>query len=55
MPAQEHPVTVACKVLAVIRSSHYYRPTDSFDEAKLKRTIKKTAAEWPSIKHNQFM
>ena len=48
MLAQEVPVTVACDVLGVARSSYYYRPVESCDEDKLKGAIKETAAEWPT-------
>ena len=54
MLAQEHPVTVACKVLEVTRSSYYYRPTESADEAKLKEAIKETAAEWPTYGYRRI-
>jgi len=54
MLAQEHPVTVACKVLEVTRSSYYYRPTESADEAKLKGAIKETAAEWPTYGYRRI-
>jgi putative transposase len=54
MLAQEYPVTVACKVLDVTRSSYYYRPTESPDEAKLKGAIKKTAAEWPTYGYRRI-
>lgn len=47
MLAEEYPVTVACEVLGVGRSSYYYRPVELSDEARLKEAIKKTAAEWP--------
>jgi len=54
MLAQEYPVTVACKVLEVSRSSYYYRSTESPDEAKLKGAIKKTAAIWPTYGYRRI-
>jgi putative transposase len=54
MLAQEYPVTVACKVLEVSRSSYYYRSTESPDEAKLKGAIKKTAATWPTYGYRRI-
>jgi len=54
MLAQEYPVTVACEVLKVTRSSYYYRPTKPPDEAKLKGAIKKTAAEWPTYGYRRI-
>jgi putative transposase len=54
MLVQEYPVTVACEVLEVTRSSYYYRPTESLDEAKLKGAIKKTAAEWPTYGYRRI-
>jgi putative transposase len=54
MLAQEYPVTVACEVLGITRSSYYYRPTESPDEAKLKGAIKKTAAEWPAYGYRRI-
>ena len=54
MVAQEHSVTVACEVLGVGRSSYYYRPVESPNEAKLKGAIKKTAAEWPTYGYRRI-
>ncbi len=47
MLAQNYPVTVACRVLGVARSSYYYQALGSPDEASLREEIKKTSAEWP--------
>jgi transposase InsO family protein len=54
MLAQEYPVTVACRVLEVTRSSYYYRSIESPDEAELKGAIKKTAAEWPTYGYRRI-
>jgi hypothetical protein len=51
MLAEEYPVTVACEVLGVVRSSYYYQPVASPDDVKLKGAIKKTAAEASTIFH----
>jgi len=48
MLAEEVSVTVACEVLGCARSSYYYQPVESPDEAELKEGIKETAAEWPT-------
>jgi len=52
--AREYPLTVACEMLGVPRSSYYYQPVKSPDEAKLKRAIKKTAAEWPTYGYRRI-
>jgi transposase InsO family protein len=54
MLAQEDPLTVACEMLGVPRSSYYYQPVKSPDEAKLKGAIKKTAAEWPTYGYRRI-
>ncbi|TET49123.1 MAG: transposase, partial [Anaerolineales bacterium] len=54
MLAQEYPLTVACEVLGVPRSSYYYQPVKSPDETKLKGAIKKTAAEWPTYGYRRI-
>jgi transposase InsO family protein len=54
MLAQEYPLTVACELLGVPRSSYYYQPVKSPDEAKLKGAIKKTAAEWPTYGYRRI-
>jgi len=45
--AQDYPVTAVCEILELARSSYYYQPTVSPDEAHLREEIKKTSAEWP--------
>jgi len=45
--AQDYPVTVVCEILELARSSYYYQPIVSPDEAHLREEIKKTSAEWP--------
>ena len=52
--AQGYPLTVACEMLGVPRSSYYYQPVKSPDEAKLKGAIKKTAAEWPTYGYRRI-
>lgn len=47
MLAQDYPVTVVCEILELARSSYYYQPIVSPDEAHLREEIKKTSAEWP--------
>jgi putative transposase len=54
MLAEAYPVTVACEVLGVSRSSYYYQPSESPDEARLKGAIKKTAAEWPTYGYRRI-
>jgi transposase InsO family protein len=54
MLAEEYPVTVSCDVLGVSRSSYYYQPTESPNDAKLKGAIKKTAAEWPTYGYRRI-
>ena len=54
MLAQEVPVAVACEVLGCARSSYYYQPVESPDEAKLKRAIKETAADWPTYGYRRI-
>ena len=39
MLAQSYPVAVCCEVLGVARSSYYYQPVVSPDEARLKAAI----------------
>jgi putative transposase len=54
MLAEEYPVTVACEILGVSRSSYYYQPIEPSDETKLKGAIKKTAAEWPTYGYRRI-
>jgi len=54
MLTEEYPVKVACEVLGVTRSSYYYQPVESPDEAKLRGAIKKTAAEWPTYGYRRI-
>jgi len=54
MLAEEYPVTMACEVLGVSRSSYYYQPVEAPDEAKLKGAIKETAAEWPTYGYRRI-
>jgi len=54
MLAEEHPVSVACEVLGVDRSSYYYQPIEPTDEARLKEAIKETAAEWPTYGYRRI-
>jgi putative transposase len=52
--AQGYPLTVACEMLGVPRSSYYHQPVKSPDETKLKGAIKKTAAEWPTYGYRRI-
>ena len=52
--AHGYPLTVACEIVGVPRSSYYYQPVKSPDEAKLKGAIKKTAAEWPTYGYRRI-
>ena len=52
--AQGYPLTVACEMVGVPRSSYYYQPVKSPDETKLKGAIKKTAAEWPTYGYRRI-
>ena len=54
MLAEEYPVKMACEVFNMSRSSYYYQPVESSDEAKLKRAIKKEAAEWPTYGYRRI-
>jgi transposase InsO family protein len=45
---------VVCEVLGVPRSSYYYQPVESPDEAKLRGAIKKMAAEWPTYGYRRI-
>jgi len=42
MLSEEYPVKVACEALGVTRSSYYYQPIESPNEAELKAAIKLT-------------
>jgi putative transposase len=52
--AEEYAIKVVCEVLGVTRSSYYYRPVESPDEAKLRGAIKKTAGEWPTYGYRRI-
>jgi putative transposase len=54
MLTEEYSVKVVCEVLGVSRSSYYYQPVESPDEAKLRGAIKKTAAEWPTYGYRRI-
>jgi transposase InsO family protein len=54
MLAEEYSVKVVCEVLGVTRSSYYYQPVESPDEAKLRAAIKKTAGEWPTYGYRRI-
>jgi hypothetical protein len=52
--AQEYPVTMACDIMGMARSSYYYQAAEAPEEAKLKDAIKKTAAEWPTYSYRRL-
>jgi putative transposase len=52
--AEEYPVKVVCEALGVSRSSYYYQPVESPDEAVLREAIKETAAEWPTYGYRRI-
>jgi transposase InsO family protein len=52
--AQEYPVTMACDILGMARSSYYYQATETSEEARLKEAIKETAAEWPTYGYRRL-
>jgi len=52
--AQDYPVTMACDILGMARSSYYYQAAEAPEEAKLKDAIKKTAAEWPTYGYRRL-
>ena len=54
MLAEEYSLKVVCEVLGVTRSSYYYQPVESPDEAKLRGAIKRTAAEWPTYGYRRI-
>lgn len=45
---------MACEILGMSRSSYYYQPSGSPDEAGLKEAIKQTAAEWPTYGYRRM-
>ena len=54
MLTEEYSVKMICQAFNVSRSSYYYQPIVSPDEAKLKRAIKKEAAEWPAYGYRRI-
>lgn len=48
MLAEAYPVTLACDLLEVSRSSYYYQPVESPEEAELETALGEVAAEWPT-------
>lgn len=54
MLSEEYPVKVVCEVLGVPRSSYYYRPLESPDEAGLKMAIKAEASAWPTYGYRRI-
>jgi putative transposase len=52
--AQDYPVAAVCDILGVARSSYYYRPVESPDEARLREAIKQTSAEWPKYGYRRI-
>lgn len=54
MLAQDYPITVVCETLGIARSSYYYRPLESPQEARLKEAIRKTSAEWPTYGYRRI-
>jgi transposase InsO family protein len=52
--AEEYSIKVVCEVLGVTRSSYYYQPVESPDEAKLRGALKKTAGEWPTYGYRRI-
>lgn len=47
MLASDYPVSVICEVVALPRSSHYYRAVGC-DESALKTAMEKAAAQFPT-------
>ena len=47
MLSQDYPVTMACEVLDLARSTYYYEPQER-DETEIKAAIEAVAAEWPT-------
>jgi putative transposase len=54
MVARSYPVAVCCEVLGAARSSYYYQPVQSADEATLKAAIKDAAAAWPTYGYRRI-
>jgi len=54
MLAKEYPVTAVCAVLGMARSSYYYQPVESPDEARLTEALRQTAAEWPTYGYRRL-
>ena len=45
---------MVCEMLGVARSSYYYQPATPSDEVRLRKAIKKTAAEWPTYGYRRI-
>lgn len=54
MLAQDYPMAMVCEILGLARSSYYYQPMESPDEARLRERIKKTSAEWPTYGYRRI-
>jgi len=54
MLAQEYPISVACQLLGCPRSSYYYQPVETPDEAALRAAIKSEAARWPTYGYRRI-
>lgn len=54
MLADRYPVRLLCQLLQTPRSSLYYRPAPSDDEALLKTTLLDLAAEWPTYGYRRL-
>jgi len=54
MLAETYPVTLACDLLGVSRSSYYYRPVESPGGDGLRAALKQVAAEWPTYGYRRL-
>ena len=52
--AATYPIRLLCRLLAVPRSSVYYAPRPSVDEAMLKTALLDAAAEWPTYGYRRL-
>jgi transposase InsO family protein len=52
--ADHYPLRLLCRLLGVARSSVYYTPLPTFDEAMLKAALLDLAAEWPTYGYRRL-
>jgi putative transposase len=52
--ADAYPIRLVCRLLAVPRSSLYYQPQPTLDEAMIKTALLDLAAEWPTYGYRRL-